>query len=63
MAEVKLENNFLTFLLLILAGFLILKFLGVGNEETWEIIRGEDGRLLSIRVKRKVKSLWKEKTS
>jgi len=62
MAEVKLENNFLTFLLLILAGFLILKFLGVGNDETWEIVRDKDGRLLSIRVKRKVRSLWREKT-
>ena len=62
MAEVKLENNFLIILLLILAGFLILKFLGVGNEETWEIIRDKDGKLLSIKVKRKVKSLWREKT-
>ena len=42
--------------------FLILKFLGVGNDETWEIIRDKDGRLLSIRVKRKVRSLWREKT-
>ena len=62
MAEVKLENNFLIILLLILAGFLILKFLGVGNEETWEIIRDKDGKLLSIKVKRKVKSLWREET-
>lgn len=58
MAKVKVESNFIYLIGLIFLGFLIIKLLGVANEETWDIIRDKDGRLLSIKVKRKVKTQW-----
>jgi len=59
MAEVKVQDNILSLLVVILLGFLFLKFFTASNDETWEIIRDEEGRLLSIRVKRKVKTLYR----
>ena len=59
MAEVKVQDNILTLLVIILLGFLVLKFFTASNDETWEIVRDEEGRLLSIRVKRKVKTLYR----
>jgi len=61
-----MERKDVLTLLAVIIGIFIIKFLwvstkkiqfGVGNDETWEIARDKNGRLLSIRVKRDLKKI------